>query len=257
MKKRLADKTVVVVGAGTIVEDDLGNGKAAAIQFAREGAEVLCVDIKESAVKITADMIRDEGGQAEFCVADVTDINDCKHVVETCLREFKKIDVLHNNVGIGSGKEIVDTDEEGWSKTFDVNVKGMFQMSKHVIPHMVEKRCGSIINVSSIASIRPLPDAAYCSSKGAVDSLTKYIAARYGRYNIRANVLMLGYIDTPLARPVWENDKIREINLRQVPMRRFASPWEIAKAAVFLASDDASYVNGIVLPVDGGLCSSL
>ena len=116
---------------------------------------------------------------------------------------------------------------------------------------------GSIINVSSVASIRAFPDAAYVSSKGAVNSLTLYIAGRYARYNIRANVLLLGFIDTPLARPAWEKEKTREINLRQVPMRRFASPWEVAKVAAFLASDDASYVTGAILPVDGGLSISM
>ena len=122
---------------------------------------------------------------------------------------------------------------------------------------MIEGGGGSIINVSSVASLRAFPDAAYVSSKGAVNSLTIYIAGRYGRYNIRANVLLLGFIDTPLARPAWENEKVREINLRQVPMRRFASPWEVATVAAFLASDEASYVNGAILPVDGGLSLSM
>ena len=256
MSGRLEDKAIIVAGAGT-KKEGLGNGRAAAIQFAREGAMVLCVDMHESGAQITANMIRDEGGQAKTCAADILNKKDCERVVDTCLKQFKKLDVLHNNVGIGSGKEIVNATCEDWDRTFDVNVKGMFLMCRQVIPIMMERGGGSIINVSSIASHRPIPDAAYASSKGAVDSLTRYIAARYGRYNIRANVLLLGYIDTPLARPAWEIEKIREINLRQVPMRRFASPWEGATVAAFLASDAASYVNGVVLPVDGGLCISL
>ena len=154
-------------------------------------------------------------------------------------------------------REIVDTSEEAWVKTFDVNIKGMFLMCRQTIPIMKSGGGGSIINVSSVASIRAFPDAAYVSSKSAVNALTLYIAGRYARYNIRANVLLLGYIDTPLARPAWENQKIREINLRQVPMRRFASPWEVATVAAFLASDEASYVTGAILPVDGGLSVSL
>lgn len=256
MKKRLENKAIIVVGAGTTGEG-VGNGKAAAIQFAREGAKVLCVDRDESAADITANIITDEGGRAETCVADIVNAADCAHVVDTCLRHFKKLDVLHNNVGVGFTGEIVDTTEEDWVIIFDANVKGMFLMCKHAIPKMIEGGGGSIINVSLIFSIRPGPTAAYVASKGAVNSLTLYIARRYARYNIRANALLLGYIDTPLARPAWENEKIREINLRQVPMRRFASPWEVATVAAFFASDEASYVTGIVMPVDGGLSLSM
>ena len=256
MKRRLEDKAIIVVGAGTKGEG-LGNGKAVAIQFAREGAKVLCVDRDKSAAEITANIIKNEGGQAEICVADIVNSKECERVVETCLRHFKKLNVLHNNVGVPTLKEIVETKEEVWGTTFDINVKGMFLMCQQAIPHMIEGGGGSIINISSVASIRAFPDAAYVSSKGAVNSLTLYIAGRYARYNIRANVLLLGFIDTPLARPAWENEKAREINLRQVPMRRFASPWEVAKVATFLASDDASYVTGAILPVDGGLSISM
>lgn len=256
MRKRLEDKACIVVGAGTEGEG-IGNGKATAIQFAREGAKVLCVDLDDSAAEITANMIKNEGGQSEVCAADIVNSKDCERVVDNCLRHFKKLDVLHNNVGIPSWKEIVDTTGEGWNKIFDANVKGMFLMCKQAIPRMIEGGAGSIINVSSVASLRAFPDAAYVSSKGAVNSLTLYVAGRYGRYNIRANALLLGYIGTPLARPAWENGKVREINLRQVPMRRFASPWEVAAVAAFLASDEASYVNGAILPVDGGLSLSI
>jgi NAD(P)-dependent dehydrogenase (short-subunit alcohol dehydrogenase family) len=183
--------------------------------------------------------------------------SDIKRVIETCLNKYGKIDVLHNNIGVPGGGEIIDIDGETWDRVFNINTKTMFLACKMVLPYMIENQGGCIINVSSIASHRPLPDAAYVASKGAVDSLTRYIAARYGRYNIRANVLLLGYIDTPLARPAWEIEKIKQINLRQVPLRRFASPWEVATVAAFLASDEASYINGVILPVDGGLCTSL
>jgi len=256
MRERLEDKAAIVVGAGTEGEG-IGNGKATAIQFAREGAKVLCVDLDESAAEITANMIKNEGGQAEVCVADIVNSKDCERVVDSCLRHFKKLDVLHNNVGVPSQADIVDATEEAWTKTFDININGMFRMCKQAIPRMIEVGGGSIINVSSVASFRSFPDAAYVSSKGAVNSLTLYIAGRYGRYNIRSNALLLGYIDTPLASPAWENEKVREINLRQIPMRRFASPWEVAAVAAFLASDEASYVNGAILPVDGGLSLSI
>ena len=256
MNRRLEGKAIIVMGAGTGGEG-IGNGKAAAVQFAREGAKVLCVDRFESAAEDTAKMIRDEGGVAESAAADIVNEDHCKRVVEDCMKYFNKVDVLHNNVGIPSLMEIVDATEEAWNNTFNVNVTGMFLMCKHAIPKMIEGGGGAIINVSTVASIRSFPDAAYSASKGAVNSLTIYLAGRYARYNIRANCLVLGYIDTPLARPAWDDEKVREINLRQVPQRRFASPWEVATVAAFLASDEASYVTGAIIPVDGGLCVSL
>jgi NAD(P)-dependent dehydrogenase (short-subunit alcohol dehydrogenase family) len=252
MAGRLEGKAAIVVGAGTR-GDGVGNGKATAIQFAREGARVLCVDLDKKAAQQTADMIREEGGVGEAFEADAALSADCARVVNECLRRFGRIDILHNNVGIPTLTEIVDTSEEAWTKVFDLNVKGMFLMCKQAIPPMRQGGGGSIINISTVASIRAFPDAAYCSSKGAVNSLTLYLAGRCAWYNIRANALVLGYIDTPLARPAWENERVREINLRQVPLRRFASPWEVASVAAFLASDEASYVTGAIIPVDGGL----
>jgi NAD(P)-dependent dehydrogenase (short-subunit alcohol dehydrogenase family) len=256
MMKRLQDKAAIVVGAGT-KGDGTGNGKAVAIQFARDGALVLCVDHEKIAAQSTAEVIRSEGGRAEIYHGDITNPQVCEDIVETCVRSFGKVDVLHNNVGIPSMMDIVDTPEEAWGEIFDINVKGMFMMCKKTIPRMKEGGWGSIINVSSVASVRAFPDAAYSSSKGAVNSLTMYIAGRYGRFNIRANVLLLGYIDTPLAKPSWENEKVRETNLKQVPMRRFGSPWEVASAAAFLASDESSYLTGAIIPVDGGLSVSM
>jgi NAD(P)-dependent dehydrogenase (short-subunit alcohol dehydrogenase family) len=256
MDRQLEGKTAIVVGAGTKGEG-VGNGKAAAIRFAREGARVLCADEDISAAEKTAELIRGENGQAAFCAGDVTDPGDCERVVRTCMEHFGRLDILHNNVGVPSWMEIVDTPDQAWTEVFDVNVKGMFMMCKQAIPIMRKGGGGSIINVSSVASVRSFPDAAYVSSKGAVNSMTIYIAGRYGRYNIRANALLLGYIDTPLAKPAWKDERVREINLSRVPMRRFASPWEAAAVASFLASDEASYVTGAIIPVDGGLCISM
>jgi len=256
MDRRLEGKTAIVVGAGTRGEG-VGNGKAAAIRFAREGARVLCVDQDISAAEATAELIIGEREHAAVCSGDITDPSDCERIVKTCVELFGRVDILHNNVGVPSWMEIVEIPEEAWSEVFDVNVKGMFMMCKYTLPIMIKGGGGSIINVSSVASVRSFPDAAYVSSKGAVNSLTIYIAGRYGRHNIRANALLLGFIDTPLAKPAWENQKVREINLSRVPMRRFASPWEAATVAAFLASDEASYVTGAIIPVDGGLCISM
>jgi NAD(P)-dependent dehydrogenase (short-subunit alcohol dehydrogenase family) len=248
----LEGKVAIVVGAGTRGEG-VGNGKATAITFAREGAKVLCVDLDEEAAEATTEAIRREGGHAETCVANVANAQECQRIIETCMEHFGKVDVLHNNVGIGDGKEIVDVTEEDWDRAFSINTKGMYLTCKYAIPRMIEGGGGSIINISSIASVRPMSGVTYTTSKAAVNALTIYIARRYGRYNIRANCLMLGYMDTPLVAPVWQDERIREINLKQVPMQRFGTPWEGAAVAAFLASDEASYVNGVVMPVDGGL----
>jgi len=252
MSGSLENKVAIVVGAGTRGEG-IGNGKAAAIEFGREGAKVLCVDMDEAAANTTRDEIRKEGGTAETYVANLIEAADCERAVAACIRHFGKVNVLHNNVGIGGGNNIVDCSEEEWDRIFDINVKGMFLMCKYSIPRMIEAGGGSIINISSIAAVRPWPSVTYTTTKGAVNHLTIYIARRYGRDNIRANCLMLGYMDTPLVAPVWSNKEVREANIRQVPMRRFGTPREGASVAAFLASDDASYVNGAVIPVDGGL----
>jgi len=252
MKNRLEGKVAIVVGAGTRGEG-VGNGKAAAITFAREGAKVLCVDLDEVAADATRDAIRSEGGQAETFVANIVNAKDCERVIETCIEHFGKLDVLHNNVGTGDGKEIVDVTEEDWDRAFGINAKGMYLTCKYAIRKMIEGGGGSIIIISSTASVRPMSGLTYTTSKAAVNALTIYVARRYGRYNIRANCLMLGYMDTPLVAPVWQDERTREINLKQVPMRRFGTPWEGAAVAAFLASDEASYVNGVVMPVDGGL----
>ncbi|HUV45045.1 MAG TPA: glucose 1-dehydrogenase [Dehalococcoidales bacterium] len=249
---RLQDRVAIVVGAGTKGEG-IGNGKAAAVQFAREGARVFCVDIDGAAADATRDMIREEGGQAESGVADVVKAGNCEATVARCLQLFGRVDVLHNNVGRSVGGDVVDATEEDWVTAFNVNVKGMFLMCKYTIPHMIEAGSGSIVNISSTAAVRPLPGVAYTASKGAVNHLTLHIARRYARNNIRCNCIMPGYIDTPLVQPVWQDERVRDINLRQVPMRRFGSPWEVARVAAFLASDDASYVTGVIIPVDGGL----
>lgn len=256
MSKRLEGRTALIMGAGTEGEG-IGNGKAAAMQFAREGAKVLCADRSEAAARDTADAVKAEGGTAEAFQADVTDPEQCEAAVAHCVELWNGIGILHNNQGVACLQQIADASLEEWRRVFEVNSTGTFNSCRAVIPRMIENGGGSIINISTVASIRSFPDAAYTASKGAVNALTTHIAGRYGRYNIRANTLILGYIDTPLARPAWENEKIKKINLRQVPMRRFASPFEVATAAAFLASDEASYINGAAIPVDGGLTVSL
>jgi NAD(P)-dependent dehydrogenase (short-subunit alcohol dehydrogenase family) len=250
--ERLKNKIAIVVGAGTRGEG-IGNGKASAVLYAREGARVFCIDRDETAAKATSDTIRSEGGIAEPFAADITSATDCEAAVKACNKLYGKANILHNNVGIADGKDVIDLSAEDWERIFAVNVRGMSLMCRYAIPDMISSGGGSIVNISSIASIRPMSGATYVTTKGAVNAFTLYLARRYGRYNIRANCLLLGYMDTPLVRGVWQDEKIKETNLRQVPMRRFGTPWEGAAAAVFLASDEASYITGQLITVDGGL----
>ncbi|GAB4323849.1 MAG: glucose 1-dehydrogenase [Dehalococcoidia bacterium] len=249
---QLDGKVAIVTGAGSIREG-IGNGKAAAVQFAREGAKVFAIDINEGAVMETAGMIRSDGGTVAIGVGDVSQAAECQRLVAECREALGPPAVLHNNVGIGVPGELLDVSEEQWRRAFAVNVDSMLYMSRSVVPAMRELGGGSIITVSSVASIRSFPGVAYGTTKGAVNALTVTLAGRLARDNIRVNCILPGYIDTPLVAPAWENERVREANLRQVPMRRFGTAWEVAAVAVFLASEASSYVTGALIPVDGGL----
>lgn len=248
----LEGKVAIVTGAGSIREG-IGNGKAVAVRFAREGARVFAIDMNRTAVDETAAMIRREGGQVAIGVGDVSSREECSRLVAECAEMFGPATILHNNVGIAVPGEVADIQEAAWKRAFAVNVDSMLFMTQSVVPGMIEAGGGSIINVSTVASIRSFPGVAYGSTKGAVNSLTITLAGRLARHNIRVNAILPGYIDTPLVAPVWQDESIRQTNLRQVPMRRFGSAWEIASVAAFLASEESSYVTGVLIPVDGGL----
>jgi NAD(P)-dependent dehydrogenase (short-subunit alcohol dehydrogenase family) len=248
----LDGRVAVVTGAGSIREG-VGNGKAVAIRFAREGARVFAIDRNQEAVEETAAMIRAEGGEVLVGIGDVSRPEECARLVAECRDRFGAPHILHNNVGIGVPGELADISDEAWRRAFAVNVDSMLLMTREVVPGMAEAGGGSIINVSTVASVRSFPGVAYGTTKGAVNSLTITLAGRLARQNIRVNAILPGYIDTPLVAPVWADERVRELNLRQVPMRRFGTAWEIASVALFLASDESSYVTGVLLPVDGGL----
>ncbi len=249
---KLEGRVAIVTGAGSIREG-VGNGKAVAVQFAREGASVFAADINPAALAETAEMIRAEGGRVATGVGDVSRKAECQRLADECRAAFGPATVLHNNVGIGVPGEVADIAEDTWKRAFAVNVDSMLFMSQAVLPGMIEAGGGVITNVSTVASIRAFPGVAYGTTKGAVNSLTITLAGRLARYNIRVNAILPGYIDTPLVAPVWQNDSVRELNLKQVPLRRFGTAWEVASVAAFLASDEASYVTGVLIPVDGGL----
>lgn len=237
----------------------MGNGRAVAIRFAQEGATCLLVDrIPEWAEDTRAQL--DPGTGASVHAADVTDEAACRGVIEAALARYGRIDILHNNIGTSTGdRPTSDLPVEDWDRIMSVNLKSMFLMCKHALPAMRAQRAGSIINISSTSSLSKRPTLAYKTSKGAINTLTQHIAAENAAHGVRANVVVPGLIDTPMAieRRVRETGRshaeIRGERDGLVPIGHMGSAWDVAHAAVYLASDEAAYVTGILLPVDGGL----
>jgi NAD(P)-dependent dehydrogenase (short-subunit alcohol dehydrogenase family) len=261
MNRRLENKVAIVVGAGSTRGETMGNGRATAILFAREGASVFLVDRDRDSVQETKAMIDVEKGVSSVCVADVTRADDCKRMAAECIAAYGRIDVLHNNVGIGTLGGPVELSEAEWDRVMNVNLKAMFLTCKYVLPHMEQQGSGAIINISSMAAVRfaPYPMLPYSASKAGVNALTRSMAMQYAARGIRANAIMPGLIRTPMAIEgivaalgIDKEELIRARD-RAVPMGHMGDAWDVAYAALFLASDEAKYVTGVVLPVDGGL----
>ena len=269
MSGKLKDRVAIVVGAGSS-GPGWGNGKCTAITFAREGAKVLCVDVKRAAAEETVGLIEKEVGPG-FAVAyeaNASNNADVKAMVDACMAKWGRVDILDNNVGIGSQGGPVELSEDEWHRVFDVNVKSFFLTAKHVLPIMEAQGKGAIVNVSSIASIRSpkgISYLAYNASKGAVNSLTMAIASQYAEKGIRCNAILPGLMHTPMidflaeqyARSEKDHNQAYE---KMIAIRDHASPtgkmgtgWDTANAALFLASDQSAYVNGHLLVVDGGI----
>jgi len=257
---RLAGKVAIVAGAGQTPGQTIGNGRATAILFAREGAKVLAVDRDFDSAEETARRIEESGGTAVPFQADVTSEADCKAFVEACVAEFGHVDILHNNVGIGTGDGSLSTvTEEAWDRVYDVNVKSVLFACKHAIPRMRVRKSGVVLNVSSIASICSPPLLAYKSSKAAVNALTQGLAMGNARHGIRVNAILPGLMDTPMAmesisaaRGIDKGDLARARDA-MVPLGgKMGTAWDVAHAALFLASDEARFITGVLLPVDGG-----
>jgi NAD(P)-dependent dehydrogenase (short-subunit alcohol dehydrogenase family) len=257
---RLKDKVAIVVGAGQTPGETIGNGRATAILFAREGARVVLVDCNyESAVE-TQTLIHAEGGESCVCQADVTRAADCQAFVRTAVETYGRVDVLHNSVGIGTGDdEILSLSEESWDKLMSVNLKGTFLSCRSVLPVMREQRNGTIINISSIAAVCATSIVAYKTSKAGVNALTQQIALENAKYNIRANAIMPGLMNTPMAieglaktRGIPKEELIRQRDARVPLGGKMGTAWDVAYAALFLASDEARFITGVLLPVDGG-----
>lgn len=261
MADRLTDKVAIVTGAGSI-GDGWGNGKATAVVYAREGARVLCADVNPDAARETADIIVGEGGTADIFAVDVTDSGQVAAMIEAAVTGFGRIDVLHNNVGIAEVGGPVDTSEESWDRVHDVNLKSAYLTSKYAIPHMLEQGEGAIVNVSSIAGERWLgvPYISYATTKAAMTQMTRVIARQYAPDNIRCNAVLPGLMQTPMVAHSLQGayadvdvDELWKARNAQVPMDRVGDAWDVAYAALFLASDEARYVTGATLVVDGGL----
>lgn len=258
--KRLHDKVALVFGAGSS-GPGWGNGKAAAVAYARAGAPVIAVDQVLEAAKETAAIIHEEDPAAQVLAiqADVTDTASVMAAVDQVITAFGRIDILHNNVGMTAMGGPQDLDEETWQRCMDINVGSVYRTCKVVVPHMIAQGSGAIINISSVASIRwtGYPYFAYYAAKAAVNQATVAVALQNARHGIRANAILVGAVDTPLiyreiASQYESVDAMRAARNKAIPMGKMGTAWDIANAAVFLASDEASFITGVCLPVDGG-----
>ena len=262
MAGRLAGKTAVVVGAGQSPGDTLGNGRAMAILFAREGAEVFCVDRDQARAADTVEAILAEGGAASAFAADIVKADHCEALVAAAKASLGRIDILCNNVGIGGGGDgpAHRLTEEAFDRILAVNLKGMWRTVKEVVPLMRERGGGSIINTSSLASTSGGNQMAYEVSKAAVNRLTTSVAQSNAKHGVRCNALMMGFMDTPMAvagiaratgRPI---EEVRAQRDAMVPLGgKMGTAWDTAYAALFFASDESKFITGAVLPIDGGM----
>ena len=260
---RLKGKIAVVVGAGSI-GPGWGNGKATAVTFAREGAQVFCVDRNSATAEETMKIIASEVGNATAFTADVSRGAEVEAMVEACLSSYGRIDVLDNNVGIAEMGSVVEVSEAEWDRVFAVNLKSAFLAMKHVIPVMARQGGGSIINISSIASIRHLGVSyvTYASSKAAMNQMTRTTAVEFARQHIRVNAILPGLMKTPMVEhsaglaASYANGDVEAMwraRDAQVPMGHMGDAWDVANAALYLASDESRYITGIELVVDGGV----
>jgi NAD(P)-dependent dehydrogenase (short-subunit alcohol dehydrogenase family) len=258
---RLAGKIGIVVGAGQTPGDTVGNGRAAALLFAREGAKVLLVDRNVASAAETATLIAKEGGTSRCLAGDWTRASDCKAYADACVDAWGRIDFLHNNVGIGGGDASPDElTEEAFDRILRVNLKGCLFSCQAVLPVMRRQQSGSILNISSIAAVVYAgPLTAYKISKTGMNALGQSLALSNAKHGIRVNTIMPGLMDTPMAiegisreRNI-PKEQLRATRDKQVPLRgKMGTGWDVAYASLFLHSDEPRFITGVVLPVDGG-----
>ena len=249
---KLDGKVALITGAGS------GIGRATALLFAKEGAKVVVADYVPVGGQETVRMIKEAGGEAIFVEADVSKASDVERMVKTAVDAYGRIDILYNNAGITRAAPTAETTEEEWDLVLDINLKGVFLGSKYAIPVMLNQGGGVIINTASIAGISGFRGmSAYCASKAAVILLTKTMALEYGRQNIRVNCICPGVIQTAMTKAWNPDETVQQVPPRGQPVKRGGQPEEIARAALYLASDDSSFVTGAALVVDGGLTAGV
>jgi NAD(P)-dependent dehydrogenase (short-subunit alcohol dehydrogenase family) len=262
MAMRLKGKIAIVVGGGQQAGETVGNGRATCLRFAEEGATVLVADANLAAAEETVAMIAAKNGTASAIAADITKESDCKAIASACVDRYGRIDVLHNNVGRARGdKGSVDLEAAMWDELMAMNLRGMFLTIKHVLPVMRRQKSGAIVNISSTSSFTSGQTLTYKTSKGAINSMTQHMAFENAPYGIRINAILPGLMNTPMA--IERRVKERNVSREQVRAERAAqvplltadggTAFDVANAAVFLASDEARYITGVLLPVDGGL----
>jgi NAD(P)-dependent dehydrogenase (short-subunit alcohol dehydrogenase family) len=259
---RLKDRIAIVVGAGQSPGEGVGNGRATALTFAREGAKVLCVDRSLESAQETAAMIADRQGTAVAFKADVTKNAELRAMVAEAHGRWGRIDILHNNVGVsisGGDAELLDITEEAFDRCVAINLKGTILACRQVIPIMRAQNSGAIVNISSMAAITTYPFVAYKATKSAMIAFTEQLAYQNARYGIRANVILPGLMNTPMAVDTRAREfgrsraEVEAERDAKVPLRRkMGTGWDVANAALFLASDEANFITGVTLPVDGG-----
>jgi NAD(P)-dependent dehydrogenase (short-subunit alcohol dehydrogenase family) len=253
MSGRLARKVAIVTGAGSR-GPGVGNGKAAAILFAREGAHVLCVDQAKERAEETAGLIRAEGGEAEAFVADVTRAAECRAMVESAVHRWGGLDVLHNNVGIESRHGLMETTEEEWDRVMAVDLKSMLLTTQAAAPAMEQRGGGAVICISSVAGLRGYGRTAYAAAKAGVIGFVTSVAVQLGPKGIRVNAIAPGTVWTPMVEDL--GPEARERRRRATPLGTEGTAWDVGWGALYLASDEARWVTGQVLVIDAGLTAT-
>ncbi len=253
--KRLQDKVAIVTGAGTR-GPMVGTGQATAILFARQGAKVLLVDLEVDRAQETQATIEAEGGQASVFQADVTNEKNCQALIDTCLARYGALHILFNNVGTSASGKVTQIEAPVLDRAIDVNLKSAVLTSKYAVPKMTESGGGSIIHVSSIDGLRAGMSAniPYAVAKGGLLTLTKAMAVHHGREGVRVNCIAPGHLYAPFVAQISEEK--RELRRKAGPLGTEGDAWDVAWAAVFLASDEAGWISGVILPIDAGLLAA-
>ena len=258
--KRLAGRVALIVGAGQTPGDTIGNGRATAVTFAREGAVLVLADRDGESLAATADLCRTEGADVTTVVADIASSDGPDRVVAAAVNACGRLDVLHNNVGIGEGDGPPHRlDDDAYDRIMEVNLRALWRTCRAAVPHLRASGRGAIVNVSSLASIAGATTlTAYKLSKAGVNALTQNLALTNAKYGVRANAILPGFIDTPMAVDAQaralgtDREAVAAGRAAFVPLGHQGTAWDVANAALFLASDEAAFVTGVLLPVDGG-----